>query len=347
VDSWVAWDGASGWLPKFKQTPTGDLVAPVKRHLFDITERWMDPNGDGDPSDGIDGWRLDVPLDIGGSQGAPFWRDWRKLVKKTNPDAVIVAEIWDDKSAKPFLRGGYFDTQMHYPFAEAVTEWLGVDPEMTSEELDDAMAAAFDDFPQTNLIHQNLMDSHDTDRYVSKLMNPYRGYDQGNRIQDEDRNDHGTRYREERPSDEIYEKSLLGVAIQSGYIGAPMIYYGDEYGMWGADDPSDRKPLPWPDTGPNKNAADNPVPGLRRHYADWMNLRGDPEIGPVLRYGDVRNVDTGDADVFAFVRSLNGLEVWFVVNKGGRSFDAAGILPDSARATTVGPVGAKYWVVEP
>lgn len=347
VDSWTAWDGPSGWLPKFRQTPEGDLVPPVKQFLFDVTSRWMDPNGDGDPSDGIDGWRLDVPLDIGGSQGAPFWRDWRDHVKKINPDAVIVAEIWGDKEAKPFLRGQQFDTQMHYPFAKAVTDWLAVKPGMTSEELDDAMGAAFDDLPQTNLIDQNLLDSHDTDRFVSKLMNPYRGYDQGNRIQDDDRNARGQTYKEARPSDQVYKLSLLGVAIQSGYIGAPMIYYGDEYGMWGADDPSDRKPLPWPDLGPNDNASDNPVPWLREHYVEWFNLRHDPTIGPVLRYGDVRDVDTKNPDVFAFVRSLNGREVWFVVNKGSRPFDAGGILPKSVKATTVGPVDAKYWVVEP
>ena len=347
VDSWTAWDGPSGWLPKFRQTDDGNLGAPVKAHLFDITTRWMDPNGDGDPSDGIDGWRLDVPLDIGGSQGAPFWSEWRDHVKKINPNAVIIAEIWSDHEATPFLRGRHFDTQMHYPFAEAVTEWLAVKPGMTSEELDAEMAAAFDDFPQTNLIHQNLMGSHDTDRYASKLMNPYRGFDQGNRIQDDDTNQKGQKYKEARPSDSIYKLSLLGVAIQAGYIGAPMIYYGDEYGMWGADDPSDRKPVPWADTGPNKNEADNPVPWLRDRYVEWFNLRQDPKIGPVLRLGDVRDVETGNPNVFAFVRSLNGREVWFVINKGTRAWDASGILPDSASATTVGPVDAKYWVIEP
>ena len=51
----------------------------------------MDPNGDGDPSDGIDGWRLDVVLDV----APPFWRDWYAHVKSINPNAITVAEIWE------------------------------------------------------------------------------------------------------------------------------------------------------------------------------------------------------------------------------------------------------------
>ena len=45
----------------------------------------------------------------------------------------------------------------------------------------------------------------------------------------------------------IYEKQKLIAAFQILYRGAPMIYYGDEVGMWGADDPHDRKPMIWDD----------------------------------------------------------------------------------------------------
>ena len=38
----------------------GTLVAPARDHIFNVTRRWLDPNGDGDPSDGVDGFRLDV-----------------------------------------------------------------------------------------------------------------------------------------------------------------------------------------------------------------------------------------------------------------------------------------------
>ncbi len=51
-------------MPVFKKNHYGFDGPGVKEHIFAVTRRWMDPDGDGDPSDGIDGWRLDVPDDI-------------------------------------------------------------------------------------------------------------------------------------------------------------------------------------------------------------------------------------------------------------------------------------------
>jgi len=318
---WVTWDNpdpmGQGWLPKFRQTADRDLIQPIKDHLFAVTERWMDPNGDGDPSDGVDGWRLDVPLDV----GAPFWVDWRKHVKRINPEAVIIAEIWGEDEADPWISGDHFDTQMHYPFAEAVTDWLGVEPGMTSGELVERLEAAFDNAPQTNLIHQNLFGSHDTDRYVSKLINPNRSYDGGNRPQD-----NGPNYRDVRPEPEVYEKSLLGVAIQATYMGAPMVYYGDEVGMWGADDPTNRKPFPWPDAGSMANPDENADFELYERYAAWFSLRHDPQTAELTRFGSLRHLETRDDDVFAFVRELNGRRLVTVVNKGRSGYGAWSVL---------------------
>ena len=335
LKSWVSWFD-TGALPKFRQESNGDLVAPVKRHIFDITSRWMDPNGDGDPSDGIDGWRLDVALDV----GLPFWRDWRKHVKSINPDAVIIAEIWDD--ASEHVKGDTFDTQMHYPFAKPVTEWLGVRPGMTSVQLEGRLRQAFDDSPQTNLIHQTLFGSHDTDRFVSMLNNPGREYDGANRLQDAD----GKSYKGERPPTRCYDLSLLGVAIQATYIGSPMVYYGDEVGMYGADDPTDRKPFPWPDTGEPVNPADGADWAIHKQYARWLNLRHDREIGPVLRYGSLRHLQSGQGDVFAFTRELNARRVVVVVNKSETPYDAAPILPEGTPDASCPAMGARYWVLD-
>ena len=317
TESWVAWDGPSGWLPKFRQRSNGDLVEPVKRHLFAVTSRWMDPDGDGDPSDGVDGWRLDVPLDV----GLPFWEDWRDHVKGINPDAVIIAEIWSDREADPVIRGEHFDTHMHYPFAHAVTDWLAVEPGMTGSELRDRLDGAFDDLAQTELIHQNLFGSHDTDRYVSMLINPGRGYDNGNRPQD-----NGPGYVDVRPGEAVYRLSLLGVAMQATHMGAPMVYYGDEVGMWGADDPTDRKPYPWPDLGPMDREDTFADLGLLERYRAWFGLRSSEGVGDVLRYGDQRWVETDDEGVIGYVRSLNGDRVLVIVNRTERRYRAGSIL---------------------
>jgi glycosidase len=332
AESWRAWDAPSGWLPKFRQEVDGNLVPPVREHIFNITRRWQDPNGDGDPSDGIDGWRLDVALDV----GLPFWREWRKVVKDTNPNAIIIAEIWED--ASKHLRGDTFDTQMHYPFAHAVTDWLGVRPGMRTEELAQRLESAFNDAPQTALILQNLFASHDTDRYVSMLINPNRGYDQHNRIQD-----NGIDYLDERPSKEVYELSIIGVAIQATYLGSPMIYYGDEIGMWGADDPTDRKPRPWPDTGTPQNRTDTPLPSIYAKYKHWFNLRKDPTLGPILRYGSVHHIEPDAPDVFIFERRLNGRRVLVVANRGDTPYDATHLMGQEAGRTLVRSRSAESW----
>jgi glycosidase len=100
---WQGWWDYRG-LPVFADTPGGeDLAAGPKAYVMAITRRWMDPNGDGDPSDGIDGWRLDVAEEV----PAGFWRDWHALVRSINPEALTVAEVWSDP--RDFMARAGFD----------------------------------------------------------------------------------------------------------------------------------------------------------------------------------------------------------------------------------------------
>src|SRR5262249_19841818 len=247
IKSWepfhyYGWFGEDNALPRLKHSDTLGLSEPVRRHLFAITRRWMDPDGDGDPSDGIDGWRLDVAPDI----NAHFWRDWRTLVKSLNPEAYISAEIWNE--ARAVLQGDQFDAVMNYEFAKPcqrffVNKAKAIKPSQFDKELRTALGWYA---PQVNLVLQNLFDSHDTDRVASMLMNPDLEYDAANRLQD-----NGPHYNPSRPTPECYQKLKLMVMFQMTYLGAPMIWYGDEVGMFGADDPSCRKPMLWPDLMPH------------------------------------------------------------------------------------------------
>ena len=95
--------------PSLRTTTRATICTPgPKKYIFDSTKRWMDPNGDGDPSDGIDGWRLDVANEV----PTGFWRDWHALARKINPQCYTVAEIWDD--AQRFLDEGQFSATMNY-----------------------------------------------------------------------------------------------------------------------------------------------------------------------------------------------------------------------------------------
>ena len=98
---------------------------------------------------------------------------------------------------------------------------------------------------------QNLVDSHDTDRLASMIVNaprPYRrperfDYDVAERASPR----HDPEYDIHRPNDQQREIQRLVALFQLTCVGAPMIYYGTEAGMWGGDDPDDRMPMVWPD----------------------------------------------------------------------------------------------------
>lgn len=329
LESWQAWDQPNGFLPKLRQNADGSLVEPVRKHIFDITTRWMDPNRDGDPSDGIDGWRLDVALDV----GVPFWQAWCAHVRRINPDAYIVAEIWTDSESQGHLDGDQFDAQMHYPFADAVIDWLATEPGMTSAELASRLEAIFsNDAPQTQLAQQNLFESHDTDRFVSHIFNadrPNNNFDAGNRPQQNEP------YDQSRPDDHAYALSRMAIALAATYPGAPMLYYGQEVGMYGADDPSNRKPYPWPEF-----TMDNPDDAadfeLRAYYREWLTRRRDSRT---LQLGLVRHIPTGREDVFAFERRLNNDRVIVIANRSGEpvSTEDVGVATDNDGATVIAP----------
>ena len=112
-----------GWygiksLPVFNRTKN-DLNPGPKQYIFNITVRWMDPNNDGNPSDGIDGWRLDVAEQV----PLGFWKDWSRLVTKINPNAFITGELWG--YYPDFVtKNGPFNSLMNYSFAFAVNKFF-------------------------------------------------------------------------------------------------------------------------------------------------------------------------------------------------------------------------------
>ena len=310
-----------GWwdmkmLPEFREGEDG-FVKPVWDYFFNITRRWMDPNGDGDPSDGVDGWRLDVANDV----SHVFWKEWRKLVKSINPDAYIVGEIWDD--ASNWLTGDQFDAVMNYRFARAIVRFFidtGASRYSASEfdkELADIRRGYSD---EVNYILQNLIDSHDTDRLPSMIMNPNRKYDDQNGLR------WNPNYNVNKPTAQAREIQKLIVLFQMTYLGAPMIYYGDEAGMWGADDPDDRKPMVWPELT-YENEQTHPILGKTRtndgvrfdkelfdYYKKLVRIRKE---NVALRRGDFTNLLIDDKKgLYAFQRKTEDNEVIVIVNNG-------------------------------
>ena len=302
-----------GWfnvdtLPEVAQTPTG-LNDDFKKHIFAVTKRWMDPNGDGNPSDGIDGWRLDVPnlIPLG------FWEEWRALVKGVNRDAYIVGEIWDP--VPQMLDGKTFDAQMNSPLLRAVIRFF-VDsaprsmPSEFAKEIADLRAL----YPKSVVaVQQNLLDSHDTDRAVSMIVNPNRRFDAANRLQDPD----GKAYDTRKPDPAAYQRLKLITIFQMTYLGAPMIWYGDEVGMFGADDPTDRKPMVWKDLQPYGDPDDVVDDGLLEHYRKLLAIRNSYDA---LQVGEYRQLLADDTTgILAFERMHAGKRIIVVINNSDRT----------------------------
>ncbi|RNC81419.1 MAG: hypothetical protein ED559_06395 [Phycisphaera sp.] len=269
VVGWQAWNRRNGNLPEFSQI-NGDLVPGPKQHVFDVTDRWMDPNGDGDPSDGIDGWRLDVANEI----GLRFWEDWRQHVRELNPDALLIGELWFDGG--DYFGGKAFDAQMNYPVAFVLVPWLSGIP---NPDIATQLADAMEQHPATQLAQMNLLASHDTARLVSVLANPGLGYDRGAGMGNAD-------FDRSIPDEADFDRLELAYAVLTALPGSPMVFAGDELGVWGGDDPENRKPLPWPDITHDEQLG-NLARKTTNRVGHWLRLRSDPAIGSVLRYGGV------------------------------------------------------------
>ncbi len=309
-----------GWwgvksLPELKEVD-GTLLKPVREHIFAITKRWMDPDRDGDPSDGIDGWRLDVPEEI----GQKFWKEWSALVRRINPNAYTVGEIWTDKG-REWINGELFTAAMNYPFTEAVQNYM-IDQSVSASIFMKRLRSIRAGLPnEAELVQQNLMDSHDTPRLASMVVNPGREFDT------ETKPEEGFDVR--KPTSEERRLQRLIALFQYTYVGAPMIFYGTEAGMWGADDPDDRKPMVWPEfdfepeaTHPldqerpaDENAFDE---GMFNWYKKLGRIRNEHLA---LRKGKFRELlIENDANVVVFARFLNKHEFCLVaINRSSQT----------------------------
>jgi len=184
------------WLPRLNtENPE------VKKYIFDVVSYWM-------KNAKIDGWRLDVADEI--CHG--FWREFRKLVKKINREALIMGEIW--YIASPWLRGDEFDSVMNYPFRQLVIDSFAKH-EIDAREFDEGLAWIRKAYKkEVKHVLYNLIGSHDTPRFLTLCRGNIR-------------------------------KMMLAVIFQFTYPGMPAIYYGDERGMTGGPDPDCRRCMDW------------------------------------------------------------------------------------------------------
>jgi neopullulanase len=286
-----AWWNLSA-LPKFNhQNPQ------VREFLFRVAEHWVRA--------GIDGWRLDVPGEIDDDE---FWREFRHRVKNINPDAYIVGEIW--QRGDRWLRGDQFDAVMNYQVARLCLGFFAndasIDRTLTHEhsygnihaldavDFTRALADMLTWYPREITYAQlNLLDSHDTARFVTIT----------------------------RGDTTALKLALLTMFC---YVGAPMLYYGDEIALEGRRDPDCRRAMIWDPSKRGKEmlAYTKRLTALRQKYV-------------ALRRGELTPLYANNEE-FAFARHQPDAPTVIVAVNAGREpvtldLRVDRLLPDGAR----------------
>ena len=227
-----------GWwghdtLPKLNYEGSEELY----QYILDVGRKWVSPPYN------VDGWRLDVAADLGHSPefNHKFWRDFRRVVKEANPNAIILAEHYGDPYE--WLKGDQWDTVMNYDaFMEPIT-WFLTGVEKHSDEFRGDLLGNPDAFIGSLRHHMSRFHRQSLEVSMNELSN----HDHSRFLTRTNRRVGRTHTLGPQAANENVNKGVLreAVVFQMTWPGAPTIYYGDEAGMCGWTDPDNRRTYPW------------------------------------------------------------------------------------------------------
>ena len=272
---------------------------------------------------GIDGWRLDVVDEL----PTDFVDLLRAAIKKANKDAVVIGEVWEDASTKvsygtlrPYLTKGELDGVMNYPFKEAILSFCSYGG---ARAFGTKVMRIYENYPQDVLnSSMTLIGTHDTVRAINALS----GVDVSFTSKEQRLN--------MTLSDEAYRlaKRRLKIASLLQFLlpGVPSVYYGDEAGLQGYEDPMNRAPYPWGKEDEELVAHYRFLGGLRKKYKEvllgGMDVREQGELLILHRFKEGKNLfavvnPTFENRILTFRRSRAAKDV--VSGKTLRSGDTA------------------------
>jgi len=286
-DTYDGWWGYST-LPKLNYEGSQTLYD----YILGIGRKWVSPPYN------CDGWRLDVAADLGHSNefNHLFWKDFRKVVKEANPNAVILAENYGN--SEEWLEGDEWDSIMNYDaFMEPLT-WFLTGMEKHSDEyrddlygnacfLENTMRHYMSTFLTPSLfISMNELSNHDHSRFLTRTNKKI------GRV---------AQLGPEAASQDINKGVFMeAVVIQMTWPGAPTIYYGDEAGLCGFTDPDNRRTYPWGHE--DRKLIDFHKEMIRIHKEN-----------PALKYGSLKLLKA-DYQVFSYGRFQKDNKLVVAVN---------------------------------
>jgi alpha-amylase len=302
--------------PRFPAAETGITTVNMKSSKFrawasDYLLRWVDPNGDGDFSDGVDGFRLDHMMDDLDNKHIltdlfdDFWEPVFAKLRATNPRLHLIAEQWDWGDGADFLRRGGVDAAFAFPLVTAIRSFDKTKIVAAINQVQRAIPPG-----KQELV---FVENHDMQRIASDP--------------------------EITP-----EKLRTAATLVTMLKGTPLIYYGQELGMRGAlrpeyksdeKDIGDREAFEWrakteaagqanwykgpksywtkryakDDDGVSVAEEDSDPHSLLNHYRKLLALR---RTRPAL--GGDQHVLNSPASILAVERSAGGERLLIVAN---------------------------------
>ena len=242
---------------------------------------------------GIEGFRLDVVDEL----PAEFVRTLRERMKKSDKNAVIIGEVWEDASNKiaygkrrEYFLGKELDSVMNYPLKNAIIEFV---KSGDSGELSATVKTQIDHYPKKTLdILMNILSTHDTARLLSAVSDVCLDGKSKTEIAE-------TFLCGEEKSAAVFRLKAASL-LQYTLYGVPSVYYGDEIGMEGFFDPINRRFFTWDK--------------MDEEILSWYRLLGKiRSYNPVFKRGGVRELYVSDG-FYSFIRKSGKSELLIVAN---------------------------------
>ena len=243
---------------------------------------------------GASGWRLDVADELPDA----FITKLNEYARREKKDALIVGEVWEDASNKisydvrrKYFQGGELDSVMNYPLRDGILAFLGGAP---ADEFAETILRLQENYPRDVFYNlMNIIGTHDTPRALTVLGSEPEAWNC----------DKTYRARAHLTGNALIEarrKMYLAAAIQFTMPGSPTIYYGDEAGLQGYEDPLNRRCYPWGDEDGS----------LLKYYKRLCAIRAESRA---LNEGELRFIHAYKSSLI-YERSTEEERLWIVVN---------------------------------
>ncbi|WP_238321841.1 glycoside hydrolase family 13 protein [Carnobacterium jeotgali] len=205
-EDYESWWGVKD-LPKLN-TENPEVQSFIYKEKNSVIRKWSKL--------GLGGWRLDVADELSDD----VLKGIRSALQETIQDTVLIGEVWEDASNKiayekrrHYIEGGMLHGAMNYPFREIILGLLrkSIKPQEAAEKW---MNLKENYPPEAFKSNFNNIGTHDTERILTAL-------------------------------NQNVAKLKQALLLLFVLPGVPSLYYGDEVGLEGKEDPDNRRMYPW------------------------------------------------------------------------------------------------------